>query len=183
MKSRKTVAWILILVMLIGVAALSGCGTKPAPADPISVVVATDRHDPMDGTGNNLTAVLGLIANDENAVQPQAVILGGDHVGSGPDEGSNGHPSFSVQDIKAEIESVFGENTESLLTFGSHDTMAQDGYGAFLSGPKDMGAYYVYGISYGHCLHRAHFCMPQRIARSLGSAWCCQPCRGRPRPW
>ena len=153
MKSRRTVACVLVLIMLISMAALSGCGAKPAPAQPVSVVVATDRHDPMDGTGNNLTAVLELIANDETAIRPQAVILGGDEVGTGPDEGSNGHPAFSTADVKAEINSVFGDETESILTFGSHDTMAQDGYGAFLSGPKDMGAYYVYGISYAQMVY------------------------------
>lgn len=62
-----------------------------------SLFVATDRHEA--GNGNNLSAMLQLMAANQNVVMPQMVLLGGDYVGRGPDHGTTGQPVFSAEDI------------------------------------------------------------------------------------
>lgn len=117
-----------------------------------SLFVCTDRHDPMDGSGNNLTSILSAIAADDNAVQPSVFLFGGDCVGTGPDESENGHPAFSLQDIYSEVGSVY-DDAEVYVSFGSHDTAAEEGIDAFLSGPAEEDGYYIYGITYAQMIY------------------------------
>ena len=104
---------------------------------------------------NDLTAVLELVAEDPDAVLPEMVFLGGDHVGSG---GHNmmdglgnpiGAPFYSTEGIDTQIRSVFGEDVRTLYTYGTHDINEVGNYeDGFLCGPKAENGYYVYGISY-----------------------------------
>ena len=106
---------------------------------------------------NNLTAVLKLVAEDENAVQPDTVLLGGDMVGQSGTDAENypmKTPWFSVSEIDEEIASVLGENIRSLYTYGSHDLNETGAYKeSFLSGPAEGEGYWVYGISYGQMIY------------------------------
>ena len=112
-----------------------------------SLFVATDRHEA--GNGNNLSAMLQLMAANQNVVMPQMVLLGGDYVGRGPDHGTTGQPEFSAEDIRNEVFRVMDpKETDLLLTYGSHDRNCTEGYGNFFSGPHRCDGYYVYGISY-----------------------------------
>ena len=108
-----------------------------------SLFVATDRHE--NGSGNNLAASLQMIVNNFDVVVPTTVLLGGDYVGGR----NNMTPAFSVSDIRAEVfRSLDSNETDLLLTYGSHDNEATEGYGPFFSGPKREEGYYVYGISF-----------------------------------
>lgn len=121
-------------------------GTEGEPYS-TSLFVATDRHEA--GGGNNLAAMLQLMAANQQVVMPQMVLLGGDYVGRGPDHGTTGQPAFSVEDIRSEVFRIMDPaKTELLLTYGSHDRGCTDGYSAFFSGPHRCDGYYVYGISY-----------------------------------
>lgn len=122
------------------------CANK-ATSDSTSLFVATDRHE--NGTGNNLTALLQIVSNNLNVMPPRMVLLGGDYVGSGPDKGETGQPVFNLSDVTAEIVSVMGhDKCSSLLTYGSHDKGATEGYSDFFSGPHSCDGYYAYGISF-----------------------------------
>lgn len=113
-----------------------------------SLFVATDRHE--TGSGNNLTAMLQTIAQNFNTTVPTTILLGGDYVGSGPDKGDTGQPVFNVTDVKADIIKALGCDAkyDVLLTYGSHDKGASEGYSEFYSGPRACDGYYTYGISY-----------------------------------
>ncbi len=116
-------------------------------ADSFSIFVCTDRYDKMDVTGNNLCTVLNGVASDDTIVKPSVFIIGGDNVGNGPDIGTNGHPDFSVNDVIEEVHSVFPDG-QVLMTFGSHDTAAQEGMDEFLAGPAEQSGFYVYGVTF-----------------------------------
>lgn len=146
------------VVAILAMFCLAGCVKEPQyivfphqgqQGEPYStsLFVATDRHEA--GGGNNLAAMLQLMAANQNVVLPQTVLLGGDYVGRGPDHGTTGQPSFSVEDIRSEVFRVMDPaQTELLLTYGSHDRGCTEGYSAFFSGPHRCDGYYVYGISY-----------------------------------
>lgn len=115
-------------------------------SDSTSIFVGTDRHE--NGAGNNLTALLQTVTNNLNVKSPDLVLLGGDYVG-GPYGGVKGQPTFDLSDVAEEIEAVLGKTKcSSLLTYGSHDRNASEGYSAFFSGPHACDGYYTYGISY-----------------------------------
>ena len=112
-----------------------------------SLFVATDRHEA--GGGNNLALSVQLAVSRFDAVTPRTVLLGGDYVGKGPDQGETGQPAFSLNDLRSEIfRTLSPEETDVLFTYGSHDKGCTDGYGAFFSGPRRCSGYYVYGVSY-----------------------------------
>ncbi len=107
---------------------------------------------------NHLTKVLKLVAAD--GVVPQLALIGGDFVGSGGDRGRDatgypmGAPYFSMTAVDAQVQAVFGEKTDTLYTYGSHDKNAVDAYEeAFFSGPAACGGYYVYGISFAQMIY------------------------------
>lgn len=118
-----------------------------------SLFVATDRHEA--GSGNNLTALLQIAASNFREMPPSLIFLGGDYVGSGPDKGEIGQPMFSTSDITDEIATALGEDADYqvLLTYGSHDKGAIEGYSGFFSGPRACEGYYVYGISYAQMIY------------------------------
>jgi len=138
------------LSLLAGVLLFSACSNDTVSVDDgnavshsTSLFVATDRHE--SGSGNNLAASLQMIVSNFDVVAPTTVLLGGDYVGGRYDM----TPVFSVNDIKAEVfRSLDSNETDLLLTYGSHDQEAVEGYGAFFSGPKREEGYYIYGISY-----------------------------------
>ncbi|MDD3202108.1 MAG: metallophosphoesterase, partial [Bacteroidales bacterium] len=113
-----------------------------------SLFVGTDRHE--TGDGNDLTALLELVTNNNRFTAPKLVFLGGDYVGQGPDKGELGQPSFDVNGVKVDIRRGLGARSryDVLLTYGSHDKGAENGYSAFFSGPRVCDGYYAYGISY-----------------------------------
>ena len=147
-----------VIVAFLAAIMLAGCVKEPQfivfphggpQGEPYStsLFVATDRHEA--GGGNNLSAMLQIMAANQNVVVPQTVLLGGDYVGRGPDHGETGQPAFSVEDIRSEVMRVMDPTqTELLLTYGSHDRGCTEGYNAFFSGPHRCDGYYVYGISY-----------------------------------
>ena len=147
-----------VIVAFLAAIMLAGCVKEPQfivfphggpQGEPYStsLFVATDRHEA--GGGNNLSAMLQIMAANQNVVVPQTVLLGGDYVGRGPDHGETGQPAFSVEDIRSEVFRVIDPTqTELLLTYGSHDRGCTEGYNAFFSGPHRCDGYYVYGISY-----------------------------------
>ena len=107
---------------------------------------------------NNLTEVLKQVKAD--GVVPQLVLLGGDFVGSGGDGGKDvtgyplGAPYFSMTAVDAQVQAVFGGETRTLYTYGSHDANAVDEYGkAFFSGPVDCGDCHIYSISFSQMIH------------------------------
>ena len=147
-----------VIVAFLAAIFFTGCVKEPqyivfphqgAEGEPYStsLFVATDRHEA--GGGNNLAAMLQLMAANQQVVMPQMVLLGGDYVGRGPDHGTTGQPAFSVEDIRSEVFRIMDPaKTELLLTYGSHDRGCTEGYSAFFSGPHRCDGYYVYGISY-----------------------------------
>lgn len=111
---------------------------------------------------NNLTDVLTLVARDEDAVQPEMVLLGGDNVGEGGDGGRDatgypiGAPVFSMRGVDAQISHAFGESVRGLYTYGSHDTNETGVYeDVFFSGPVQGNGYWVYGISYAQMIYHS----------------------------
>ncbi len=117
-----------------------------------SVFVGTDRHE--NGSGNNLSAMIQNVISHLDVPIPKVVIIGGDNVGSGG--GAQGQPPFSIQDIYDEVyRNLDPNNTELLLTYGSHDQGCQEGYDVFFSGPHRCDGYYVYGISYAQMIYDA----------------------------
>lgn len=139
-----------VFALLGGVLLFSACSNDTVSIDDgngvsysASLFVATDRHE--NGSGNNLAASLQMIASNFDVVAPTTVLLGGDYVGGR----NNMTPVFSVNDVRSEVYRTLDSNaTDLLLTYGSHDQAAVDGYGAFFSGPKREEGYYVYGISF-----------------------------------
>lgn len=109
---------------------------------------------------NNLTDVLSLVAHDEDAVQPEIVLLGGDNVGDGGDGTRDetgypmGAPAFSMKAVDAQIAYVFGEDVQGLYTYGSHDTNETGKYeDVFFSGPIKWNGYWIYGISFAQMIY------------------------------
>ncbi|MBR3277935.1 MAG: metallophosphoesterase [Lachnospiraceae bacterium] len=109
---------------------------------------------------NNLTDVLSLVAQDEDAVQPEIVLLGGDNVGDGGDGTKDetgypmGAPAFSMKAVDAQIAYVFGEDVQGLYTYGSHDTNEVGKYeDVFFSGPIKWNGYWIYGISFAQMIY------------------------------
>ena len=107
---------------------------------------------------NHLTDLLKLAKED--GVVPQLVLLGGDFIGSGSDRSRDvtgypmGAPYFSMTSVDAQVQAVFGAQTSTLYTYGSHDANAVDAYPeAFFSGPADCGTCHVYGISFAQMVH------------------------------
>lgn len=114
-----------------------------------SLFVATDRHE--SGNGNHLSDLLKVVVEKADVVTPNTVLLGGDYIGSGPDRGLLGQPTFSLEDMRSEIFSTLSsEETDVFFTYGSHDRNCKDNYRDFFSGPHRCDGYYVYGISYVH---------------------------------
>lgn len=109
---------------------------------------------------NNLTDVLSLVAQDQDAVQPEFVLLGGDNVGDGGDENRDvtgypmGAPPFSIKAVDAQIKYVFGEGIHGLYTYGSHDSNETGKYeDAFFSGAIKGNGYWIYGISFAQMIY------------------------------
>ncbi len=106
---------------------------------------------------DSLDEVLSLVASDPEAVQPEAVFLGGDYVGqdgTDPEGNSLKTPVFSVTEMKEEILAALGTDTKSWYTYGSHDLNESGAYtDSFLTGPVEMNGYYLYGISYGQMIY------------------------------
>jgi len=111
---------------------------------------------------NNLTDVLSLVVQDESAVQPDIVLLGGDNVGDGGNGTRDetgypmGAPMFSMKAVDAQISYVFGETARGYYTYGSHDTNETGKYeDAFFSGPIEGDDYWIYGISYAQMIYES----------------------------
>lgn len=113
-----------------------------------SIFVGTDRHE--TGSGNNLTALLQAVSDNPHSRFPRLILLGGDYVGQGPDVGEDGQPVFNVTEVNDDIIKTFRRipRYDLLLTYGSHDKGAVNGYSAFFSGPRACDGYYIYGISF-----------------------------------
>lgn len=144
-----------LFIGILGIASISflfnSCVTEDNPARvsarSTSILVATDRHE--SGSGNNLAAAVQSVVGASGVVVPSVVLLGGDYVGSGPDEGETGQPVFSIDDMKSELFMTLDPaRTQTFFTYGSHDRNCIEGYNAFFSGPKLCDGYYIYGISY-----------------------------------
>lgn len=142
-------------MLLLACALFMGCSYDDYYADSgtefpssTSIFVGSDRHE--NGAGNNLPALLQTVTNNFTSVPPSLVFLGGDYVGKGPSSGVTGLPVFDVAGIKDEVTAALGNKVpyEILLTYGSHDQSATEGYSAFFSGPRACTGYYVYGISF-----------------------------------
>ncbi len=119
-----------------------GTGKRREKVHQTSFFMASDRHE--SGDGNNLAPLLRITSKGA-AVTPSAVLLDGDFVGGGGDR----TPVFSVESVYNEIDSVLNTNScEVLLGYGSHDANCSEGYAAFLSGPRRMEGYFVYGLSF-----------------------------------
>lgn len=148
----KTIFHILSIIVICTVC--SGCTDKHEEylhrrtSKTTSLFVATDRHE--IGTGNNLTALLQSLTSNLRNTPPELILLGGDYVGEGPDKGETGQPAFHVSDVTNDITKALGCNVgyDVLLTYGSHDRGAIEGYSPFFSGPRICNGYYVYGISF-----------------------------------
>lgn len=107
---------------------------------------------------NNLTDLLKQVRAD--GIVPQLVLIGGDFVGSGSDRSMDatgypmGAPYFSMTSVDAQVQAVFGGETDMLYTYGSHDANAVDAYEkAFFSGPAACGDVHVYGISFSQMVY------------------------------
>ncbi len=118
-----------------------------------SLLVAADIHKHKGES--RLEEVLRLVRDDPDAVQPDTVLMGGDHVGGGRPPRMGGRieewvPVFSLDDLKKDIRDILGDDVSVYLTYGSHDLNAVEGCSGFFSGPADCGDYYIYGISFCH---------------------------------
>ena len=109
---------------------------------------------------NNLTDLLTLVRQDETAVQPDIILLGGDNVGEGSDNSKDktgypiGAPPFSMKAVDAQIAHVFGDSARGLYTYGSHDKNETGNYeDVFFSGPVRGDGYYLYGISFAQMIY------------------------------
>ena len=109
---------------------------------------------------NHLTDVLSLVRQDPKAVQPEIVLLGGDHIGEGSDRAIDetgypmGAPAFSMKAVDAQIAYVFGDAARGLYTYGSHDVNETGNYAeAFFSGPVRCDGFYLYGISFAQMIY------------------------------
>ena len=107
---------------------------------------------------NNLTDLMRLVEAD--GVVPRLVLIGGDFVGLGGDGSRDttgypmGSPYFSMKAVDAQVQAVFGGETGTLYTYGSHDANAVDEYReAFFTGPADCGNCHVYGISFAQMVY------------------------------
>ena len=107
---------------------------------------------------NNLTDIFRLVAAD--GVVPEYVMLGGDNVGEGGGSSKDdtgypmGAPFFSVKAVDAQVKAVFGDQTDTLYTYGSHDKNVTEDYQAsFFSGPVEGTGYYIYGIAFSQMIH------------------------------
>jgi hypothetical protein len=64
-----------------------------------------------------------------------------------------GAPLFSMKGVDTQVHGVFGEETRTLYTYGSHDINAVDEYAdAFFSGPVTGSGYYIYGITFAQMI-------------------------------
>ena len=136
-----------------------------------SVFIAADIHA-LDGE-SRLKEVLNLVKNDADAVQPDVFLIGGDLAGTvgggrprppagenkGGDEKSHmmrmteeerrrWQPVFSVEDVRREIEEIFGGNISAYFTYGSHDKNEAGGAKSFFHGPASFEGFHLYGISF-----------------------------------
>jgi len=107
----------------------------------ISLFVATDRH----GKTSNLKSVLTAAksgAESDFGTKITATLLGGDMV--------DGTSSYNLSTVNSEIQSVLGSDFKACYyTYGSHDQNAKTtGTNGFLVGALDLGACYIYGVSY-----------------------------------
>ena len=109
---------------------------------------------------NNLTDVFSLVAQDDQAAQPEYILLGGDNVGDGGNETRDetgypmGTPPFSMKGVDAQISCIFGESVRGLYTYGSHDNNETGIYeDVFFSGPIEGNGYWIYGISYAQMIY------------------------------
>jgi len=107
----------------------------------LSIFVATDRH----GSSSNLKASLKLAKSGSETdfgTPITATLLGGDMV--------DGTSSYNLSTVNSEIQSVLGSDfTACYYTYGSHDENAKiTGTNGFLVGAVDLGACYIYGVSY-----------------------------------
>ena len=109
---------------------------------------------------NNLTDVLTLVSRDEDAVQPEIILLGGDNVGADSDNAKDetgypmGAPPFSVKAMDAQIAHVFGDTARGFYTYGSHDKNETGDYAdVFFSGPVQGDGFYLYGISFAQMIY------------------------------
>ena len=108
-------------------------------------------------TASKIVTVINKVANRYGVVTPSVVLLGGDYVGSGPDQGETGQPVFSLADLRAEIfSSLDPSKTDLFFTYGSHDRNCADGYSAFFSGPHQCDGYYIYGVSFAQMAYVPH---------------------------
>lgn len=134
---------------------------------PISLFAATDVHA-LHGE-SKLGAVLSLILNDPDAVNPEAVLLGGDLVGGlgraappgGPNPGGpvlkrpmtpeqlrDWVPEFAPKALRAELLSLLGPSTRIFFTYGSHDKNALGGSAGFFHGGAALEHCCLYGVSF-----------------------------------
>jgi len=145
---------ILALILASILISCSDDEKQKRPSSPISstsVFVATDRHE--TGSGNNLAKAVQMVSGNLNITTPDVILLGGDYVGSGPDEGETGQPPFTISDVRNEILRALPSSTDMLFTYGSHDRGCTDGYNVFFSGPRRCDGYYAYGISYAQMVY------------------------------
>ncbi len=145
----------LMLLVMVTTFSISSCSdddevTTARYSPSTSVFIGTDRHE--NGSGNNLSAMIQNVISHLDVTIPKVVIVGGDNVGSGG--GAQGQPPFSIQDVYDEVyRNLDANNTELLLTYGSHDQGCEEGYDVFFSGPHRCDGYYVYGISYAQMVY------------------------------
>ena len=109
---------------------------------------------------NHLTDVLTLVRQDQDAVQPGIILLGGDNVGADSDSAIDetgypmGAPPFSMRAVDAQIAHVFGDAARGLYTYGSHDKNETGHYAdVFFSGPVPGDGFYLYGISFAQMVY------------------------------
>ncbi|MBQ8160300.1 MAG: metallophosphoesterase [Clostridia bacterium] len=165
----------LALMAVLWMVLSSACAERAT-----SIFVATDRHAtyetekvqenqkavPVRGEDgsltwhNHLTEVLEKVREDDQALQPSAVLLGGDFVGEGADSALDGEgnpigqPAFTMEEVQEEIRSVLGDGVRTFFTYGSHDLREAGAYSdVFLSGPAACDGYYIYGISYSQMIY------------------------------
>lgn len=140
-------AWVAVLSSILLAACMNDDNPTGLKGRATALFVATDRHEA--GAGNHLSAAIKQVVSNSSIVTPSVVLLGGDYVGSGPDEGATGQPVFTLDDVKAELFTALNPaRTQLYFTYGSHDRNCSDGYQAFFSGPQRCDGYYIYGISY-----------------------------------
>lgn len=109
---------------------------------------------------NRLTDLMTLVHQDQDAVQPEIILLGGDNIGEDSDNAKDltgypmGAPPFSMKAVDAQIAHVFSDAARGLYTYGSHDKNETGKYeDVFFSGPVTCDDFYIYGISFAQMIH------------------------------